>query len=113
MAGFAGAGDGAVVKQRILEINRGMTQIAVAVGGNMIFMFTSCHDAVMAYITIAGNTGMIKTAIQSYFHETPGIVTVIALCGRWYVPVGFTDGDDSVVTGTAIAEYFLVVHKGQ
>ena len=112
MACGAQTGNGAMVENSILKIVGGMTKVAVSVGGNMAFMLTCGRNTVVAAGAISGNTGMVKAAICCQFEKTGGIVAVIAFGSRWHMPVGFADGQYTIMAGAAITENFLMINKG-
>ncbi len=111
MTGLAITGDSAVVKDNGLKILNDMTPIAFTVSRYMSLMFTGSNNSVMAYAAATGNASMIVTAVCVKFEKTGGIVTVVTFRTGFRVLVRFANGAYTVMTLTARAKNFQVIHK--
>ena len=92
MTGGAKTGNGAMVEKHRLKIVSDMTQIAVTVSRQMIFILTYGHNAIMTVVATSINTGMIKAAIQLQLQKTGGVMAIITFGRRFDVPGRFSDG---------------------
>ena len=72
-------------------------------------MLTDSGYSVMALGTPAGNTGMIKFAIQPERQKARGVVAVIAFNGRLHMKFRFTNSHHAVMAATAITENFEMI----
>lgn len=91
---------------------RGVAGNTIAIGDNMIRIFTRCRYTIMTTATVLIDTGMIKAAIQPQLQKTGGVVAVIAFFIGWNMAIGLTYRCYAVMTGTAITKYVAVIHEG-
>jgi hypothetical protein len=103
----------AVVGERSLKTNSRMAETAVSVGVRVRRdgCHTCGHVTIVAKGATAGNTVMIKGAIQLEVEKTGGIVASIAFNSRRDVLHGFANGHYTVVADAAITENFHVIDK--
>ena len=80
------------------------------VGGGRL---TNHQVAIVASDAATGDTRMIKAAVRFQSEKTGGIMAVIAFGVRLRMKFGLTDGENAVMAFTAIAEYFVMINKGE
>ena len=89
-----------------------MTGIAFTGGLHMANILAYCQNAIVTLGTITEYTSMIITAVQLYKQKIGGAcVAIIAFTSRWYMLVGFADGNSAVMAVTAFTENLLMIDR--
>ena len=101
-----------VVRVSRQKTDCGMAVTAFRVGNDMTFVLACGYCAIVATGARSGYIGMIKAAIGLQFQKMGGVVAVIAFGVRRSMKLGFSDGQLTIVTLTAISKNFLMIDHG-